>query len=107
MQARLLTVVLLISVLSDWPLTTAAGEAANSASAKSRAKRAIAKFYQDDEQATTQGLPLDDHGLVLVPAEEDLVKKPRRCKRSEDTDRVSKYKRLSHSVHVQSDIRYR
>ena len=99
MQQRLLTVVLLISgVLSDWPQTIEA----NLASAKSRAKRATAKFHQDDPG--TNLLQLDDHGLVLVPATEEEVKK--RCKRSEE-GRFSKYKRLSHSVHVQSDIRYR
>ena len=96
-QLRLLTVVLLISgVLSDWPPTIEA----NLASAKSRAKRATAKFHQDNADTN---LLLDDHGLILVPATEEEVKK--RCKRSEE--RFSKYKRLSHSVHVQSDIRYR
>ena len=98
---RLLTVVLLISVLSDWPLKAEAN--LSSASAKSRAKRATAKFHQDGGAGTHLPL-LDDHGLVLVPAEEDVVRK--RFKRS-DGDRGSKYKRLSHSVHIQSDIRYR
>ena len=70
MQQRLLTVVLLISgVLSDWPQTLEA----NLASAKSRAKRATAKFHQDDPE--TNLLQFDDHGLVLVPTTEEEVKK--------------------------------
>ena len=40
----------------------------------------------------------DNHGLVLVPAIRD--------KRSINEE-VTKFKRLSHSVHVQTDIRYR
>ena len=40
----------------------------------------------------------DNHGLILVPAT--------RHKRSINEE-VTKYKRLSHSVHVQTDIRYR
>ena len=70
---------------------------------KSRAKRATAKFHEDIKAVGETNLLLDDHGLILVPTTEEEVKK--RCKRSEE--RFSKYKRLSHSVHVQSDIRYR
>ena len=110
---RLLTAaVLLISVfLSDWPPKTEA----NLASVKNRAKRATAKFYQDEATAATTVaekthlLPLDNHGLVLLPAvlsDFEEKKNRSRYKRSNE-DRVSKYKRLSHSVHVQSDIRYR
>ena len=63
--------------------------------AKIRAREALANFREETLFQT-------NHGLVLVPVATEELKT--RSKRSTEH---KKYKRLSHSVHVQSDIRYR
>ena len=88
----------------------------------------VAKSHEPDSQlradakkAASRGLGgLDEakHGLVLVPVPQA---RPKRSMSNQDEndfnqeddddddddDTKPKYKRLSHSVHVQSDIRYR
>lgn len=65
-------------------------------------------------QHTKQDVPLmlsNDYGMVLVP----LMRQKRAVKVTPNSTNTmndkyessTKYKRLSHSVHVQSDIRYR
>ena len=73
---------------------------------KSRVKRA-AENYRSGKV-----LRMDQHGWILVP--QPLKPAPRRKREAFDNGTVSeedgsrnKYKRLSHSVHIQSDIRYR
>ena len=70
-----------------------------------RAKRAL-ESLQKNKDGPSSGLS-DNYGMVLVP----LVRREKRSVAQEDdsglNDKMPKYKRLSHSVHVQSDIRYR
>ena len=74
-----------------------------------QAKTAAAAAASDNLQLASGDVLFlqDHHGLVLVP---EANSSRERFKRSVADDQFSqevKYKRLSHSVHVQSDIRYR
>ncbi len=81
------------------PLGTEATE-----SAKIRAKRALDGLRQSE----LPGLLETQHGsLLLVPIHSDLERAKRSIVKDEAGENAGKIKKLSHSVHVQSDIRYR
>ena len=104
MPSFLLAFVLVLALLSPRPFQVLA-QNKDQNEAHVRAKRAAQAFSQKPWPS------MDNHGLILVP-----VRNKQRWKRALDdleevADEVSsnhtKYKRLSHSVHIQSDIRYR
>ena len=100
MPSILLKIVLVLAALTSRPPEVRAQKEINV-----RAKRAAEAYFDKPHK-------LNQHGLVLVP-----VRDRTRWKRTvlpEDPEggdefnvTHAKYKRLSHSVHIQSDIRYR
>jgi len=107
-QAFIFSVLLLVVVASSKDEAASAADSASTA--RHRAKRALDGL----QKHTKQDVPLmlsNDYGMVLVP----LMRQKRAVKVTPNSTNTmndkyessTKYKRLSHSVHVQSDIRYR
>ena len=75
-----------------------------------QAKTAAAAAAASDNLQLASGDVLflqDHHGLVLVPEANSSRERFKRSVADDQSSQEVKYKRLSHSVHVQSDIRYR
>ena len=99
MPSILLNIVLVVVVLTFRPPEARAQNEINQ-----RAKRAAEAYFDKPEK-------LNQHGLVLVPAWDKTRWKRTVLPEDHEGDEFNvthpKYKRLSHSVHIQSDIRYR